>query len=1558
MAALGSLVVELALNYAQYTAALNKTEQMSLQAAQRVQQTMDSVKSTVGNFAVGIGAALAGAFSVAAMKEMITGVVATQFELKKLSDISGVSMEKFSGLAAIAKLSGTQADQLADSMNQLTQKMVETKKESDPAAAALSKIGISFKSFRDLTPDQQFLELAKSLDKFEDGAGKSAAIMAIMGEEGAKMLPLMKDLANAGEIQAKVTKEQVAQTEELRRSMLIAQASSDSLKTEFVNGMVPALNITSKAFTQVMNGTGGMREEARALAADGSLKSWTLTAAEALSYVADGAQLVMRGFTSVGKGIAGLLASSRAALEGNLSGSWQILKESGQDMIDAFKGETWGEKFREQLESLSRASASTAKEIEKPTLSAKDFVQAGDEGAKAAEKMAEAYKGLMASVGGKIAALEKEADLGRQLTESEKELVKLESDLRTGKLKLTDTMADSVRARIAEWTAAERSAAALKLEKEGLDAARESRAKYTADLETSAQTLIEGNKSLAQEIELIGANDKQRLNILKTRNLEIVAIKEAHAADLARAADASGTASRELLALQAEIEALRDRNGLLDTQYLAEGAAKAREAVNNEWKSLYDNVSSSLTDALMNGGMNAKEYLKGILRSLFVQPFVMNIVANLLGIVGGSAAGTAAQAAGFAGGTGGGLGGIGNMLSGANAFGLLGTFGAGMTAGTGGLLGTLGLSATGTTLGGAMSAGMIGIQSGNILGGLGTLVGALGPILAGISLLFGGDLFNSLFGRKLKDSGIEGKFGGETGFEGNTYRYYKGGLFRSNKTVREDLDEDTRSAWADQFFAMDESIRTMADTLGLGAEALDTFSYDFKISLKGLSDEEAMAKLQEVFGNAANAMAELVLKTDEYAKGDETRLETLQRLSASLIVVNEVFDGLGATLLDASLGSADWASKLIDAAGGMDKLISSASTYFDLYYSDDEKRARTTDVVNKGMEDKGLDLRVNEVDAKAKYRALVDQAIAEKDEALLAWLLDFADDFAAGVDVVTSELDAATQALQDKFEEMERIREETLSTLGLSMDGLVSGFINEVNEGRGAQAGSWLANEIAAGFEQAVYEQAVNTILSSIIDGLITPMITAALAGSSISDVVSAAAIDNMIANATAALDALNVLLNSEEFKEGMEKMKVTVKDFGNSIGAGVQPMSTYQRQVTNTGNAAASAGSKLDSAADALKRVADERESLEKKLLQLQGNTAELRRRELESIDPSNRALQQQIWLLEDAKDAQQSYNDALKDVEAAQKAIDKIRAEGTRNYLDAVSDYEDAQQRIADITRNAAIEVRNAGNSLLEWVRGATVGADVGAVQQSRMSGREYERLLSLAAGGDKDALSKLTGAADTYLQAAGAVNGSFDFAKIRGEVLRQIGALGAELAGTVIPGGDEPTEMEAALAALEAAEAAMNTARDVALAIGAPLEEQTQSLVDEYAKAVAELANANTYLAQQAALLNSINAGVWAQPGTSAAAAPVPVVTGGSTTAAQVPVVVQSDASLRAELAVTNARLSAAVSELQLIKKAAEGQWLDQQRATKATESMERNGVQVYNSKSEPVFMKEVT
>ncbi|WP_312525502.1 phage tail length tape measure family protein [Comamonas sp.] len=446
-----------------------------------------------------------------------------------------------------------------------------------------------------------------------------------------------------------------------------------------------------------------------------------------------------------------------------------------------------------------------------------------------------------------------------------------------------------------------------------------------------------------------------------------------------------------------------------------------------------------------------------------------------------------------------------------------------------------------------------------------------------------------------------------------------------------DMREDTAKK-ADTLGLNGDAIRAMKVALGLDEIHPDTGGKG--LQLTGLSQEEASAKIQQALAQANEELARSVLGSwqeqtrevtrmvwdnvqvagdsdteqwarvgrqvtemvteqifvmSEYVRTGEKAVDALTRMSSSLVGVNQIFELFGSTLLEGSLSAGDWASKLVDAVGSMDALTQAASTYYDLYYSDDEKRSRASKVANDGMEERGLDLRVGDVDAKKKYRALVDKAIADRDEELLAWLLQFADDFANGVDAVTASLEDGTNALAAKLQEIQQIREETLSTLGLSMDGLVDGFINEINEGRGAQAGEWLADTIAVGFEQAIYGQAINTIMSSIIDGVITPVVTAAMTGSAVSGLVSGAAIDSMMANARAAAAALKALLSDEAFKSMMDDTIALIRDIGNDVGGVIPKMSTYRPAVQQVTNAYESSTSAAEAAAKAAEKLKDE---------------------------------------------------------------------------------------------------------------------------------------------------------------------------------------------------------------------------------------------------------------------------------------------------------------------------------------------------------------------------------
>lgn len=141
---------------------------------------------------------------------------------------------------------------------------------------------------------------------------------------------------------------------------------------------------------------------------------------------------------------------------------------------------------------------------------------------------------------------------------------------------------------------------------------------------------------------------------------------------------------------------------------------------------------------------------------------------------------------------------------------------------------------------------------------------------------------------------------------------------------------------------------------------------------------------------------------------------------------------------------------------------------------------------------------------------------------------------------------------------------------------------------------------------------------------------------------------------------------------------------------------------------------------------IADERLSLQRRMLELQGDTAALRALDLAQLDASNRALQQQIWALEDQRQA----------AEAAASAAEKLRS-AWATITDAL---------IAEIER-------------IRGVMGTKAGSYAEALAK-------FNNASMLARGGDQEAAKALPGLSQALLsQAAETARSAEDLARLHG-------------------------------------------------------------------------------------------------------------------------------------------------------------------------------------------------
>jgi hypothetical protein len=197
------------------------------------------------------------------------------------------------------------------------------------------------------------------------------------------------------------------------------------------------------------------------------------------------------------------------------------------------------------------------------------------------------------------------------------------------------------------------------------------------------------------------------------------------------------------------------------------------------------------------------------------------------------------------------------------------------------------------------------------------------------------------------------------------------------------------------------NVGDMADVLGLGSAAVRAFTTtlggaDGKgLNFEGLSGEQVAAKISEALATANNELAQQVIGrfettttrgtrivsenvgtegedrttiysevddvstttryvASEYAKEGEKAIDTLTRLATSLSSVNDAFDTLGVTLLDASLSGADAASALAEAFGGLERMAALTNDYYQNYYTEEERRAKKKEDLDKRFADLGI----------------------------------------------------------------------------------------------------------------------------------------------------------------------------------------------------------------------------------------------------------------------------------------------------------------------------------------------------------------------------------------------------------------------------------------------------------------------------------------------------------------------------------------------------------------------------------------------------------------------------
>lgn len=572
------------------------------------------------------------------------------------------------------------------------------------------------------------------------------------------------------------------------------------------------------------------------------------------------------------------------------------------------------------------------------------------------------------------------------------------------------------------------------------------------------------------------------------------------------------------------------------------------------------------------------------------------------------------------------------------------------------------------------------------------------------------------------------------------------GIKYSNKdqTVTGAADPALSQQFGLIFKSFYEAIKLASVPLGQNLEdvtsRLDDFVVDIgRIDLQGLTGEEIQEKLGAVLGAAADTIAQAALpgfadfqkvgegyfetvvrvaNASEFAKNALGKLGiqmvglteiarkqgdvTVELLRASIVKVEEVaglpmltgvgkiiqaFEGAADELLELydallktreslkSIGK-DWTTlslEMIKAAGGLDALKDGIQSYYDNFLTEEEKVADMTRRLTEQFGKAGVAMP----GSVEGFRNLIK-----------------------GIDTSTvsgQELFGRLIVLSGSFYDLQEAINETETTVNLAAQQRED-LLSRLTKAEEDYAKATMTTEQYAARQKA----AIDASNHALYDQILTMEAATAAANKAASERQSLQ-------------DELNSLTLTEV--ELLALKRAALEESNRALFDQIQ--------------ATKAAAAVIEEAAKRAERVASQRYDLETRVLELQGNTAELRARELAKLEPENRELQIRIWALEDGTKAQEAANQAA---EEAASAAERAAEEAKR-----------LKEAWQDVANSIAEEIRR-----IKGIAGGPKATT--AIAQS-----EFAIATAKARSGDVEAAKNLPKLSEALLKLAGESAGS---------------------------------------------------------------------------------------------------------------------------------------------------------------------------------------------------------
>lgn len=327
-ASLGSLVVSMGLDAAEFTAGLTKQEFNAKKFAKTLEKSIDAGAKAAAASLAAMTAGAAASFAV------FDRLVKSASDFQDLADITGAGAEEWASYSSAAGGAGVEVASLAEAANKLTKNLVGVDDEAKAAGAALAAIGINVADFKKLNPAEQYEAAANAINSYADGAGKSAVAQALFGKSGTEQLKVFKTLEEQGGRNIILTAEMIRQADEYAGKQDKARAELTQYAQVMATQAIPALTVLTSTLSDAAKEMLGLGDKSKDLKNITAIQDFAFSAVKALAFVVDAGDGVARVFRIAGTAIGGAAASGALAAQGQFSAAREAAKLAKAD-IDA-----------------------------------------------------------------------------------------------------------------------------------------------------------------------------------------------------------------------------------------------------------------------------------------------------------------------------------------------------------------------------------------------------------------------------------------------------------------------------------------------------------------------------------------------------------------------------------------------------------------------------------------------------------------------------------------------------------------------------------------------------------------------------------------------------------------------------------------------------------------------------------------------------------------------------------------------------------------------------------------------------------------------------------------------------------------------------------------------------------------------------------------------------------------------------------------------------------------------------------------------------------------------